>query len=138
MLKVIVDTNVLLVSISRKSSYNWLFLSFLNKEFEWIISNEILTEYEEQIGHHWHPNVATDVCKVLLEASNAILTTIHFRFNLIDADQDDNKFSDCAVAAGANYIITFDKHFDILKHTSFPAINVITPNTFKDLILENK
>lgn len=37
-----------------------------------------------------------------------------YRHNLIIADSDDNKFTDCAIIAGANFIITQDKDFRVL------------------------
>lgn len=59
---------------------------------------------------------------------------VHFRFNLIKDDPDDNKFADCSVASGADYLITFDKHFNVLKNINFPKINVIHPDKFKILL----
>ena len=52
MIKLIIDTNVLLVCISSKSPYHWLFQSILAKEFLLIVSTEILLEYEEVIQQH--------------------------------------------------------------------------------------
>ena len=39
-------------------------------------------------------------------------------------DLDDNKFVDCAVVANAEYIVTEDSHFNILKITPFPPVEV--------------
>ena len=36
-------------------------------------------------------------------------------FGLITADADDNKFVDCAIIAGAKYIVTEDRRFNVLK-----------------------
>ena len=36
--------------------------------------------------------------------------TPYFQFNLIVADQDDNKFVDCAISANAKYIVTEDQY----------------------------
>ena len=55
-------------------------------------------------------------------------TYIHF--GLIDADPDDNKFVDCAVAADAEYIVTNDSHFNVLKHIDWPKITVIAIKEF--------
>lgn len=137
MLRVVLDTNVMLVSVSRRSSYNWIFIAFLKKAYQLAVSNEILSEYEEQLAKHWHPRVASAVIKVLAEAPNTIFTRVFFRFNLIATDPDDNKFSDCFVASQADYLVTFDKDFDLLKTINFPKINVIAPATFK-IILEEK
>jgi predicted nucleic acid-binding protein len=49
-------------------------------------------------------------------------------------DPDDNKFSDCAIAAGANYLVTEDKHFDVLKEIGFPQINVVSLDEFRHIL----
>jgi uncharacterized protein len=49
---------------------------------------------------------------------------------LITIDPDDNKFVDCAIAAGADYIITNDHHFDILAQISFPEVRVCSAEEF--------
>jgi len=46
----VLDTNVLLVSISSRSPYHWIFRGLLDGHYELFLSNEILTEYEEIIG----------------------------------------------------------------------------------------
>ena len=56
---------------------------------------------------------------------------------LITADIDDNKFTDCAVAGNAHFIVTDDKHFNALKSISFPVINVISLEVFKRLLTAN-
>ena len=57
-----------------------------------------------------------------------------FEWNAIDADPDDNKFFDCAVAAGAHYIVTEDKHFNVLEKIQFPKVAKIGIANFKDII----
>lgn len=49
-LRVVLDTNVLLVSIARKSKYRLIFDSLLEGQFQAVISNEILTEYVDIIS----------------------------------------------------------------------------------------
>lgn len=44
---------------------------------------------------------------------------------LIDKDKDDNKFVDCAVAAQAIFIVSNDKHYDVLKTIPFPKVDVV-------------
>jgi predicted nucleic acid-binding protein len=51
--RVVIDTNVLLVSISSKSKYHWLFRAIINQDLEVYITNKILNEYEEKIEQHW-------------------------------------------------------------------------------------
>jgi len=43
-LKVVLDTNILLVSISGKSKYHWVFRKLLQQKYQIVITNEILME----------------------------------------------------------------------------------------------
>lgn len=114
-MKVVIDTNVLLVSISSRSRYHWLYKAIIQKKLDIFLTTEILHEYEEKITEHWSAEVARSVIRTLTELSSVHLITTYYRFRLIAADADDNKFADCAFAATVNYLITNDKHFDILK-----------------------
>ncbi|MBI4531501.1 MAG: PIN domain-containing protein [Candidatus Latescibacteria bacterium] len=48
--------------------------------------------------------------------------------HLIVSDPDDNKFVDCAICAGADYIVTKDRHYDKLVQAEVPQITVIHPD----------
>ena len=48
MKKIVLDTNILLVSISKKSKHHWIFSSLMDGEFVLCVSNEILMEYAEK------------------------------------------------------------------------------------------
>lgn len=58
----------------------------------------------------------------------------HFSFGLITVDADDNKFVDCAIVANAHFIVTEDKHFNVLKNIEFPHVDVIGIDDFKDIL----
>ena len=133
-LKVVIDTNVLLVSISSFSKYHWLFRLITEKKIELCITNEILFEYEEIIEKHLNEETAKSVTKLLLELDNVYQTNIYFKYNLIKADLDDNKFVDCFLAANCDYIITNDKHFNILKSIDFPKIACLNLEAFNEMI----
>ena len=62
------------------------------------------------------------------------MITPYFHWNLIPADTDDNKFVDCALNAGADYVVTNDRHFNILKSINFPPIKVIKLETFRNIL----
>ena len=59
-----------------------------------------------------------------------LFITPHYKWNRIIADYDDNKFVDCAFMSGADYIVTNDKHFNILKIIDFPKILKSATNFF--------
>ena len=57
-----------------------------------------------------------------------------FHFNLIKSDPDDNKFVDCAITAGASYIVSNDKHLAELDLYDFPKIGVCTLAQFLEIV----
>ena len=134
---VVIDTNILLVSISSRSKHHWLYRLIIDKKIHIAFTHDILIEYEEQITLHWNADVAINVTRSLTELSTALLTTIYYNLNLISADVDDNKFVDCAFAANADFIITNDSHFNVLKSIDFPSIPILSIDKFRELTGEN-
>jgi len=55
---------------------------------------------------------------------------------IISIDEDDNKFVDCAFAANADYIVTNDSDFNILKQTAFPKIKVVSLDDFREILID--
>ncbi len=130
---VLPDTNILLVSVSPQSTKHWVYRKFLDKEYNLVVSTEIFLEYEEILSSYMNQKVATTTTQAILKARNTILISKWYVWNLIHADPDDNKFVDAAIASGANYIVTEDSHFDVLKSIPFPCVNVISLEEFKNL-----
>jgi putative PIN family toxin of toxin-antitoxin system len=129
-MRVVLDTNVLLVSISSFSPFHPILRALLDGRYELSVNTEILLEYEEQLAARLgHERTALQLDDVL-NRSNVHLAEPHFRWNLIQADPDDNKFVDCALATNADYLVTNDRHFDVLKTLEFPRLMVITAQEF--------
>jgi len=59
---------------------------------------------------------------------------VYYSWNAVKSDPDDNKFFDIAVAGNANYLVTNDAHFNILKQLPFPSVNIISADDFLDII----
>ena len=133
-LKIVLDTNVLLRSISRRSAYAIIQDKIYENAFEVYITNDILLEYEEKISDIFSSETAELIIGAFALLPNVRKVDIHFHLSLIAADPDDNKFSDCAFAGNVHFLVTDDKHFAILKSISFPYINVITLDQFKELL----
>ena len=129
---VVIDTNCLLQIISKKSPYRPIWDAFLGGRFDLCVSNEILDEYQEILGQQTTPYIAENVVLLILNKSNVRLVTPHFRMGLIQADPDDNKFVDCAFAANADYLVSEDSHFNVLRNTSFPKLNLVTLDEFME------
>ena len=123
--RLVLDTNVFLVSISARSRYHWIFQALLAGEYELLLSNEILTEYEEIISSKHNAETARSVVRALLLLPNVRRVEPVFRWQLITADPDDNKFVDCAVAANADALVSHDRHFRILSTVGFPSVRLL-------------
>jgi len=133
-MKFVVDTNCLLRILPQNSKYRCIWDAFLRGEFKLCYSTDMLQEYEEVLSHFYSLAFANFVIDAILNAPHARQITIYYRWLLITADFDDNKFVDCAVSANADYIVTNDKHFNILKEIDFPPINVINITAFKSVL----
>jgi len=134
--KIVLDTNVLLVSISRKSKLHWIFQYLLEEKYILCVTTDILAEYAEIIEQQMGKVASESALGVLENLSNIEFITSYYKFNLLK-DADDNKFVDCAIASNADYIVTHDKDFNILKQISFPIVNIIDTIEFKN-ILDNQ
>lgn len=121
MRRVVLDTNVLLMSISLRTEYHAIWQAFQNGEFELCVTTDILDEYAEKLQEKFHPEVSINTMKALENSLDVVHVHKYYFWNLITVDRDDNKFVDCAIAANADFICTEDKHFKVLKKIPFPA-----------------
>jgi len=96
--RVVIDTNCLIASIPRQNPEFWLYEAFISQKFDWVISNEVLTEYEEMLSNFYSPTTAEIVTNILLVAPNIIQNEPFYKWQLITADPDDNKFADLAIS----------------------------------------
>lgn len=131
---IVLDTNVVLMSISPHSVYRKVWQSFLDGEYILCVTNEILEEYSEVLARNFNITVSDYILQTILFRDNVRLYDPHFRCNLITEDVDDNKFVDCAFASNAKFIVSEDRHFNALKHVDFPKIEVIRAIEFMELL----
>jgi len=132
-MKIVFDTNCLLRILPKKSEYRCLWDAFRREKFTLCYSTEILQEYEELLLRFYSPPFTSLIVEMLIKSPNIIQTIPYYKWNLISADPDDNKFVDCALNVGADFIVTNDKHFNILKNIDFPKINVVDIEAFKEM-----
>jgi len=57
-MRVVIDTNCLVASISPEGGYYWLYEAFEAEQFEWLISNEILFANWLRQTSYSNPNLA--------------------------------------------------------------------------------
>ena len=134
-MKIVLDTNCL-IPILVPGSYGYdIWQAFRHGRYTLCVSTEILFEYEEILMQMTGDReFTTFVIEAISNAPNVEQINPTYRFNLIKADPDDNKFVDCAVIAGATYIVSNDRHFRELQHYDFPKVDVRTLAEFLDII----
>jgi predicted nucleic acid-binding protein len=75
--------------------------------------------------------------EIFIESPDVTIQKVYYNWNAISIDPDDNKFFDIAVAADADYLVTNDRHFDIVKTITFPKVNMITTEDFLNVLLRD-
>lgn len=137
-MKVVLDTNILLVSFSSKSPLHWIWTGLLENQFTLCATTDILLEYEEVISRHAGQAIAQNVLDAITDLPNLEFITKYIFWQLIEQDTDDNKFVDCAIACNAKYLVSEDKHFKILETIPFPKVEVIGVEAFKKSLETNR
>lgn len=134
-MRIVLDTNCLIQSIPKRSPFRVVWDSILTGENILCVSNEIIEEYMEILQKLTDERTAALVVKTIIENPFVEFVTPYYQFHLINADPDDNKFVDCAIAAAARYVVSNDHHFDVLRLTNtFPTVDVINLKEFMELI----
>jgi putative PIN family toxin of toxin-antitoxin system len=131
-LRLILDTNIFLVSLAPHYKYHWIYLSLIENKYDLVVSNEILTEYQEQITKRYGLERTEASLDFLLLHPNIILKNPSFFWQLVENDKDDNKFIDCYIAGQCDYIISNDRHIHQIKTSKFPQISVLKYEEFEN------
>lgn len=129
---IVLDTNCLLQALPSRSPYHKIWEEVLAGRISLCVNTEILNEYEEIIAVKTTPQIAHNVVETIARLHTTTYQEVYIHFGLIEEDLDDNKFVDCAVASDAEFIVTNDSHFHILKGIEWPKLIVLTINEFTD------
>lgn len=133
-LKIVLDTNVIISALGQKSPYKSVINKLLEDKYDLFVSTEILLEYEEMVAKLHSRAVANTFLDFLSILPNVHQSTVYYRFLLITHDAEDDKFADCAIAQGVHYLVTDDKHYNVLVKLGFPKINLLTIKQFQELL----
>ncbi len=124
-MKVVIDTNILLSAIFKHSKNYWIRKALEQQKITLGVTTDILAEYSELFADYYDPETSNLFLSALEILPNIIHVNKYYFWQLIPQDEDDEKFADCAIAAGANYLVTNDRHFNHLKTLEFPKINIV-------------
>ena len=127
---IVLDTNCLLQSLPSRSPYHKIWTEVLSGRIRLCVNTEILNEYEEVLSQKTTPEIAHNVVEAIARLHTTIYQEVYVHFGLIKEDVDDNKFVDCAVASDAEFIVTNDSHFNVLKNIDWPKLTIITLKEF--------
>lgn len=133
-MRIVLDTNVLLISIGSKSPFRTIFNAVLSGRCSLVVTTEILLEYEEKLLEKTNVVVAINIMQAILALPELVRIDQYRRHNRIFTDPDDNKFVDCYLAANADYLVSNDRHFGDLRAAGFPAVRVVSAEGFLEVI----
>lgn len=118
LLKVVLDTNIILASINTKSPFRRITDDFMYGKHMLYFTSDILLEYEKKLESNFSTEISSSFIDLLLKQKNSRKKFTHFQLNLIPYDPNDNKFA------------------DQLNNLEFPVFNVLKAAEFLK-VLEN-
>ena len=133
-MKIVIDTNVFVSSFFNPEGRPRKIIN-LWKSGKAILcfTEKILEEYLEvlmRLGLAGEPELK-ELLQLFTRKANMMFIGSTPELTLIKDDPDDNKFVECAVGAGAEFIISGDKHLLNLK--TFREVQILTPTEFLNM-----
>src|SRR5439155_9480662 len=130
---VVIDTNTVLQALPSHHSFHPILDAWVAGHLTWAVSTPILLEYEEVLtrlsgASRWR-KLARLMDLAEITSGNLLRVTPSFQFHVVTADQDDNIFTDCAITADADYLLTEDAHFAPLVDVGYKP-RPISPQEF--------
>lgn len=127
--KVVIDTNVVV------SAFGWggkpadIIRLITSGKILNFTSVEMLTELKKVVSYPrlaFSETLQAEIMEIMFNASSIVER--HESVNIIDDDTEDNKILECAISAGAEFVVSGDKHLLTLKN--FEGIKIVTPEEF--------
>lgn len=132
-MKVVLDTNALISStIWLNSSARKTVQLLIAQKARFYTSKAILEEYEEAVRRDFPEKIGQLPQLISGVTSTSTLTESSSTLDVVKEDPDDNKIIECAVAAGAEFIVTYDSH--LLKLKEYNGIRILTPEEMRRLL----
>ena len=137
-MRVVIDTNVVISAfLSARGAPAQLFQEFKRETFDLFVSEAILAEYQRvlayprvQARHQLTPEEIEETVDDIRITAFVVEPTM--QLTVVQEDPDDDKFVECAVAGGADYIVSGDQH--LLNLQSYQNIPIVTPREFLDIL----
>jgi putative PIN family toxin of toxin-antitoxin system len=137
-MKVVLDTNIFISAmISSQGNPAKILEKWRNKEIEVVVSSAIIAEiervtnYEKLQKKYRHIQEEREGLIDDLRGFAAVVEPQE-TLSVVQADESDNRYIECAVESGASYIVTGDLH--LLDINEYRGIIMITPAAFLALL----
>jgi putative PIN family toxin of toxin-antitoxin system len=130
----VADTNIYVSAFNFKGTPAQVLKLAQEGRFRIVISDEILKEISRVLEEKffWHPVRLAQVRPTIL--AFAELVKPQEQIDAVAADPDDNAILECAVQAGAEYIISGDSHLRNMK--TFRLIRILSAREFIEVLAQ--
>ncbi len=130
---VCIDTNTVLQALAEHHPFHPILDAWVAGHLTWAVSPPILLEYEEVLTRLSGPARWRKLARLMdlaeLTGGNLLRVTPSFQFRVVTADPDDNIFTDCAITAHADYLLSEDAHFAPLADAGYKTRS-LSPQQF--------
>jgi putative PIN family toxin of toxin-antitoxin system len=133
--KVVIDTNVLVSAILKDKIPEDVLLFIVDApEFEWVASEDILTEYKEVLSRKKF-RLAKELVKEWLDLFDDSILIVPVSLEIeFPRDRKDAKFIACALTADADWLITGDKDFS--EAQKMMNTTILSVSMFKNTVMD--
>jgi len=138
MIKVVLDANQYVSALLKPGSKpDQVFQLAHQKKINPLLSHKILAELRRVLLYpkltKIHQRTTQQIDNLLEKIARiAEITPGELLLEVIEDDPTDNKYLECAIEGGADFIVSGDSHLTSL--TSFRGVNIVTPNIFLKLV----
>ena len=137
--RAVFDTNVFIsASLSKNvnSPTRELLVRWKNDEFTLVICNQIAKELIEKLTERGFTEEAINEQISALARSAEWVVVPEEKIEALLSDSDDNVVVACAVEGGANYLVTYDPHFDSLQG-EYRGVKIVKAIPFLEVLRGN-
>lgn len=141
MIRIVLDANQFVSALLKQGSNSDQIISMLREDkVKLLMSEEIISEinnvllYPKILKRHGKtPEYIAGFIRKLRAVS--VMTNVGLTIDAVKDDPSDNKYLECAIEGGADFIISGDSHLKVLK--VFRGIRIVSPADFL-MIVKNK
>lgn len=130
-MRAVLDTNVLISSVISTGVPHEIVVKGFSSEYQIIVSVATLTEFRDTLLKYpekFHMDEADVQQEVETIRYFAEFVDPDEEITAVDADSDDDKFLEAAVAGNVEYLVSGDRH--LLDLDTFRGIDIVEPRTF--------